>query len=61
MRYPYRITFTCDTAFRSYVSAVAEGADDGVAVLVVDADVAKALPAVAGRALVGSVTASSGW
>jgi len=40
---------------------VAEDADVGVVVVADDADVIKALPAGAGRALVGVVAASSVW
>lgn len=42
------------------VLPVFEGAEDAVIVVADDADVMKALPASAGRALVGSVTVSSG-
>lgn len=41
------------------VLRVVEGAEDAVVGVAADADVMKALPAAAGRALVGSVTASS--
>ena len=43
------------------VLSVAERAEDGVTVDADDADMRRALPAVAGRAFVGLVTASSAW
>ncbi|NHU49380.1 hypothetical protein G9373_43430, partial [Rhodococcus sp. A14] len=52
--------FTVDEALHHYhLLSVAERADDGVTVDDGDADMRRALPAVAGRAFVGMVTASS--